>query len=255
MWRPETIDTTRPLPPSAEGLHNRTGQRLLDLAVAVPLLLLSALPVLAGALAVVATSRGGALYRAQRVGRGGVPFTMYKLRTMVTGQDHESQRITAHGDTRVTAVGRFLRATKLDELPQLWNVVRGDMSMIGPRPEDESVVHRYYDEEMHLSLRVRPGVTSAASIYWYPDLFHHDPPPPGKDHQQWYLERHMLAELRMDTHYELERTLFSDLVLILGTATTILRANLFGPVERPFLNRAPESPQQPDKAPILESSP
>jgi lipopolysaccharide/colanic/teichoic acid biosynthesis glycosyltransferase len=236
MWRPETIDTTKPLPDAASRLRNRPGQRVLDLAVALPLLLLSTLPILLGALAVVATSRGGAFYLARRSGRDGVPFTMYKLRTMAVGRDDISQRITAQGDARVTLVGRVLRALKVDELPQLLNVVRGDMSMIGPRPEDHDVVSRYYDEEMRTSLRVRPGVTSAASIYWYPDLFFHDPPPDGYDHQQWYLKRHMIAELRMDTHYELQRTVTSDLLLILRTATTIVRANLFGARRRPFPN-------------------
>jgi lipopolysaccharide/colanic/teichoic acid biosynthesis glycosyltransferase len=113
------------------------------------------------AILVRATSAGPAFFRQERVGRWGTPFTLVKLRTMRTAG--AGPQITARGDARVTAVGRLLRRTKLDELPQLWNVVRGDMSLVGPRPE----VPGYVDRANRLwdrVLSVRPGITDPVTL-------------------------------------------------------------------------------------------
>jgi lipopolysaccharide/colanic/teichoic acid biosynthesis glycosyltransferase len=107
------------------------------------------------------TSRGPAIFHQVRVGQGGRPFTLYKLRTMRTSGD--GPQVTARGDARITWLGAILRKTKLDELPELWNVVRGDMSLVGPRPE----VPRYVDlnnPDWRSALSVRPGVTDPVTM-------------------------------------------------------------------------------------------
>lgn len=113
------------------------------------------------AVTVALTSRGGAFFRQNRVGRGGKLFVMYKLRTMaISGKGPE---ITKHNEGRITRVGKVLRATKLDELPTLWNVLKGDMAFVGPRPE----VPRYVklDDPMWLAvLRVKPGITDPVTV-------------------------------------------------------------------------------------------
>ena len=109
------------------------------------------------------SSPGPVMYRGLRVGRGGVPFYMLKFRTMVVDADKLGASSTSADDLRLTRVGRFLRARKLDELPQLLNVVRGEMSLVGPRPQVQWAVDLYTSEERHL-LDVRPGITDYASI-------------------------------------------------------------------------------------------
>ena len=117
----------------------------------------------AAAVAVRATSRGPALHRAIRVGRDGRPFVLLKFRSMRTGAAGVGPGITVRGDARVTPVGTFLRRTKLDELPQLYNVLRGQMSLVGPRPEDPGYVAKYTPEQRAI-LAWRPGITSPASV-------------------------------------------------------------------------------------------
>jgi len=115
-------------------------------------------PVLAAiAVAVKIDSPGPAIFRQQRIGRHGRPFTLYKFRTMHAGTTGPA--VTSRGDTRVTRLGRRLRATKLDELPQLVNVARGDMSLVGPRPEVPEYVALWAEADRHIILSVRPGIT------------------------------------------------------------------------------------------------
>lgn len=142
-------------------------KRALDLVMALPLLVLW-LPVIALAgLLVKLTSRGPALYTQARVGRHGRTYTIYKLRTMTHGcERHSGPRWAVPGDPRVTPLGRFLRRLHLDELPQLWNVLRGDMSLVGPRPERPEFVAQL-DEALpgySLRLAVRPGMTGLAQV-------------------------------------------------------------------------------------------
>ena len=121
------------------------------------------LPLLAAlAVAVRAETRGAPIYQATRVGEGGRPFTCFKLRSMVARQP-AGQRLTRAGDPRVTRVGRLLRRTHLDELPQLWNIARGEMRFVGPRPEDPHFVD--FDLPLHaLVFRARPGITGLAQL-------------------------------------------------------------------------------------------
>jgi lipopolysaccharide/colanic/teichoic acid biosynthesis glycosyltransferase len=139
--------------------------RALDLAIAGTGLALSSPFVAAAALAVKLQDGGPVLYRQNRVGKDGRDFELLKLRTMVV--DAESQGAgyaVAAGDSRITRIGRFLRRTSLDELPQLWNVVRGDMSLIGPRPTLRYQVEQY-DERQRRRLEILPGITGWAQIH------------------------------------------------------------------------------------------
>jgi lipopolysaccharide/colanic/teichoic acid biosynthesis glycosyltransferase len=138
-------------------------KRTLDAIVAAAALTI-ALPILAVlAIAVVAHDGGSPLYVARRIGRDGRPFRMLKLRSMVAGADRTQVDSTANDDTRITPIGRCMRLVKLDELPQLWNVLVGDMSLVGPRPNVEREVRLYSAEERRI-LDVRPGITDLASI-------------------------------------------------------------------------------------------
>jgi lipopolysaccharide/colanic/teichoic acid biosynthesis glycosyltransferase len=138
-------------------------KRVFDTVVAAVGLVIASPLMAAIALAVRSTSPGPAIHRASRIGRHGEPFTLYKFRSMRVSTDDEGARITAAGDARITRVGRLLRSTKLDELPQLVNVLRGDMSIVGPRPEDPTYVEQYTPEQRRI-LDWRPGLTSPASI-------------------------------------------------------------------------------------------
>jgi lipopolysaccharide/colanic/teichoic acid biosynthesis glycosyltransferase len=136
-------------------------RRLLDLAVAVTGLLVLALPLAVLMLLVRLDSPGPALYRQVRLGEHGRPFTLYKLRSMRTGAT--GPEVTAAGDPRVTRLGGFLRRTSLDELPQLWHVLRGQMTLVGPRPETPGLAAGY-PPECRWVLRYRPGLTGPAQV-------------------------------------------------------------------------------------------
>ncbi|MBX3354340.1 MAG: sugar transferase [Phycisphaeraceae bacterium] len=135
------------------------GLCLLILPVALPLMILSAL-------AIRLDSKGPALFWQPRVGQGGRVFRMVKFRTMRHEPQDNTARFAARGDDRITRVGRFLRSTRLDELPQLWNILKGDMSLVGPRPEQVAFVQQFEREIPFYGLRhfVRPGVTGWAQI-------------------------------------------------------------------------------------------
>ena len=110
-------------------------RRSLDAGIALALLILMSPLLISVAALVLLTSRGSLFYRQKRVGQGGNLFDIYKFRTMQTGADRHGPFVTSADDCRISPAGRFLRRSKLDELPQLWNVVRGDMSLVGPRPQ------------------------------------------------------------------------------------------------------------------------
>jgi len=140
-----------------------TLKRLFDIFVAL-LGFIVLLPLMAVvALAIRLTSPGPALYGSTRVGLGAAPFKMIKFRTMVVGADKLGPLVTAGDDSRITSIGRYLRRTKLDELPTLWNVLKGDMSIVGPRPENPHSAALYSDAQKTV-WTVRPGVTSLATL-------------------------------------------------------------------------------------------
>lgn len=144
----------------------------LDFGFALVLLVLTGPLILLAMLLVKLTSRGPAIYSQTRLGRDGEPFTIYKLRTMTFNcESLTGAQWSKPGDSRVTGLGRWLRRTHIDELPQLWNVLRGDMSLIGPRPERPEFVPQLEQAIPHYRqrLNVRPGVTGLAQVQLPPD--------------------------------------------------------------------------------------
>jgi len=165
--------------------------RALDLVLASALLALSSPFLAAAALAIRLQSRGPAFYRQRRVGKDGVPFELWKLRTMVPGAEAMGAGIyVLEGDPRITGVGRLLRRLSLDELPNLINVVKGDMAIVGPRPTIQEQVDRYTDRQRR-RLEVKPGITGWAQVNGRTAL----PWPKRIELDIWYVEN---RSLRLD---------------------------------------------------------
>ncbi|MDF1563925.1 MAG: sugar transferase [Deltaproteobacteria bacterium] len=193
-------------------------KRLLDLALAGgglaalwPLLLLLSV-------AVKLDSPGPAFYGHERVGRGWSRFKVWKFRTMVTGADRAGAAVTAGGDPRITRLGRLLRKTKLDELPQLWNVLVGEMSMVGPRPEAPRYAEAYreaYDEILSL----RPGITDEAAITYRNE---EEVLAAAEDPEAAYLEEVLPKKIELYREYLEEHSLAGDLELILRTLRAVV---------------------------------
>jgi lipopolysaccharide/colanic/teichoic acid biosynthesis glycosyltransferase len=182
---------------------------------------LAALIVLSPFISVIAalirlTSAGKVFYRGERVGRGGVPFHILKFRTMRTSVGGPA--ITRGGDDRVTPLGRILRRFKIDELPQFVNVLRGEMSIVGPRPEAAEYVRLYTEEERRV-LTVRPGVTSPASLRYRNE----ESLLAGDDWHERYVSEIMRDKLRDDLSYIDTRTFLGDLRLIARTCAALFR--------------------------------
>lgn len=200
----------------------RAAKRAFDILFAASLLLVTSPLLLVAAIAVKLGSPGPVFYRARRAGRDGVPFLMLKFRTMRDGSDTVDRKITADGDDRINGVGRWLRRTKVDELPQLWNVLVGDMSIVGPRPEDYDFVQQHYTAWHRRALATPPGIACTAEVRWYPDLTWHDPPPAGTSIQEHYLRRHMPAQVAEGVRYVEQQSLLFDLWILLQTMWCVL---------------------------------
>jgi lipopolysaccharide/colanic/teichoic acid biosynthesis glycosyltransferase len=168
--------------------------RALDLVIAGLLLALTSPFLIAAAAAIRLESRGPAFYRQRRVGMGGAPFQLWKLRTMVPGAEAMGAGIyVLEGDPRITRVGKLLRRLSLDELPNLINVIRGDMSIVGPRPTIQEQVDRYTDRQRR-RLEVRPGITGWAQVNGRTSL----PWPERIELDIWYVEhRSLWLDLRI----------------------------------------------------------
>jgi lipopolysaccharide/colanic/teichoic acid biosynthesis glycosyltransferase len=164
------------------------------------------------AIAVCLDSRGPVFYRARRTGQHGIELRLYKFRSMIADADREGPCVTVACDNRITSIGRFLRRTKLDELPQLINVLRGEMSLVGPRPEDPRYVALYTPEQREI-LQYRPGITSMASFKYR----HEESLLSGPNWEQTYLEKVMPAKIVLDLDYSRRATLLTDIWLILRT--------------------------------------
>lgn len=193
-------------------------KRAFDIAFASTLLLLLFPLLLAFALAVALTSPGGAFFRQVRVGRGGHTFRLLKFRTMRPGSEAKGQLTIGGRDPRVTAVGYWLRKTKLDELPQLWNVLIGDMSVVGPRPEVPRYVALYTPEQRRV-LEVRPGITGMASIDYIDE---NEILARSSDPERTYVEQIMPAKLDLDLRYVRECSIGLDLRILLITVRRVL---------------------------------
>jgi lipopolysaccharide/colanic/teichoic acid biosynthesis glycosyltransferase len=193
-------------------------RRLLDVTVAGVLLLVLAPLLGVLALLVRATSTGPALFRQIRVGRNGQPFVLLKLRTMRT--DTPGPLITSGADPRITSIGAWLRRTKLDEVPQLWNVLRGDMSLVGPRPELPHYVARYTPAQRAI-LRARPGLTDPASLAWADEAA-----TLGRfaEPDRAYVEKVVPSKIALSLAYLERRTVWSDLAVVMRTAAHVARS-------------------------------
>lgn len=177
-------------------------------------------PVLAlTALAVALDSPGGVFYRQVRVGKRGKEFRIFKFRTMVSGADRKGPLITIGADERVTRVGRVLRKTKLDELAQLLNVLKGDMSFVGPRPEVPKYVAMYSPAQRNVLL-VRPGITDYASIAYRDE---NDLLSGAEDPERVYIETIMPAKLELNRQYISQIGVLTDIKLIFKTIAAVFR--------------------------------
>ena len=193
-------------------------KRLFDILVSAIGLVVLAPVLLIVALAVKLGSRGPVFFRQERAGRHMRPFTIYKFRTMVPGADHLGPGVTSSEDGRVTGIGRFLRHAKLDELPQLVNVLRGDMSLVGPRPELWEFV-RLFEDDFRQVLRVRPGITDLASIAYRDES---DVLGRAEDPEGHYVKRVLPDKLRLAKIYVEQSSFLYDLQLLCETVLVLL---------------------------------
>jgi lipopolysaccharide/colanic/teichoic acid biosynthesis glycosyltransferase len=196
-------------------------QRLADFVVAALVLVLLAPIFLIVSLIIVVGSPGNPFYGGWRIGKNGRRFRMWKFRTMVTGAERMGGAIATTGDARITGAGRFLRATKIDELPQFFNLLVGDLTLVGPRPEDPAIVEHYTPEQRQ-TLRVKPGITGPGQIYYTTDQVASIPA--GVSADQYYLEHLLDKKLRRDLEYLKFRTPLSDCRVIWQTIVLMARA-------------------------------
>lgn len=190
-------------------------KRLFDLAFAGCALMVLAPVLLLIAAWIKLDSPGPVFFRQVRVGRHGREFRIYKFRTMRTDAEHLGPQITVGADARITRSGAFLRHYKLDELPQFINVVLGDMSVVGPRPEVPRYVAHYTEAQRAVVLSVRPGITDLASIEYRDENALLGA---SADPQATYIQEVMPAKLALCERYVRTRSLCGDLVIIARTA-------------------------------------
>jgi lipopolysaccharide/colanic/teichoic acid biosynthesis glycosyltransferase len=167
-------------------------------------------------------SPGPVFYRGPRMGKDGKEFGILKFRTMYESKaTYQGPKVTGSGDSRITPIGKVLRAKKINELPQLWNVLVGDMSLVGPRPEDPEIVKTWEEDLRDVILSVRPGITSPASIQYRDeeDLLSRG------NLMDDYLKKILPSKLRLDSLYVQRRTILSDLDVVLLTAINLLPRN------------------------------
>ena len=198
-------------------------KRFFDIVLSgVAVVLLSPLMCIAAA-GIKLTSPGTVLYRAIRAGYKGRPYTMFKFRTMHMHRSSTGSKITGARDSRIFRFGRILRALKIDELPQLFNVIAGDMSIVGPRPEDAAIVERHYTSWMMETLEVRPGMASPGSLYGSMlDYTREKRGIVAEDPEKDYIDNILPMKLAVELVYVRNATLWYDLKVILRTIGLIL---------------------------------
>jgi len=184
------------------------GKRVFDLVCVIPALIVLSPMLLLVAIAVRLTSSGPVIFRQQRAGQNRKLFTIYKFRTMVQNSESIGPRHTAKGDPRITPIGNFLRRFKLDEFPQLYNVLRGDMSLVGPRP-------KLADHE-HTEMVCRPGVTGAATLA-FRDEQRILCEVPTEQLEEFYKTHVIPLKISLDAEYMQKATLVSDLRILCVT--------------------------------------
>jgi lipopolysaccharide/colanic/teichoic acid biosynthesis glycosyltransferase len=194
-------------------------KRLLDIVAGVLILIVCALPLVVIAVAVRCTSAGSIIYCQERVGRANRTFLVYKFRTMYADADRTGPLITSSDDCRVTPLGRFLRNTKLDELPQLFNVIRGEMSLVGPRPQVPRFVDQFQPEQRAIVLAVRPGITGPTQLKFRSE----EQMLEGRiDRERYYIEHLLPVKCRLDVEYVQQRSLGRDLRVLWDTAVVVV---------------------------------
>ena len=170
------------------------------------------------ALMIVLDSRGGVFFRGERVGRHGKTFRIFKFRSMRPDSEGNGKWNVGEQDERITRVGHFLRKSKLDELPQLLNVLKGDMSFVGPRPELRFYVDMYTEDEMPI-LDLKPGITDWASMANFEQFKGFTA---SEDPDEFYLEQVRPLKLRLQLYYRYNHGFWSDFVCILWTIFKVL---------------------------------
>ena len=194
-------------------------KRVFDVVVSVCGLLLLALFFLIIAVIIKLDSKGSVFYRQIRVGRYGNDFRIFKFRTMIPDADKSGQLITVGDDARITKIGRFLRKTKIDELPQIMNILIGDMSFVGPRPEVRKYVDMYSEAQQQILL-IRPGITDIASIKYRNES---ELLALSSNPEKTYCEEIMPSKLNLNMNYLSDISLINDIKIILTTIISIIK--------------------------------
>jgi len=196
-------------------------KRLFDVFTSLFLLIILGPFFLILALLIKLSSKGPVFYRAERMGKDSQPFLMFKFRTMVIDADKKGKTFITLSNQDITWLGVYLRILKLDELPQLLNVLLGDMSMVGPRPEIPSIVRSCYNLTQMKVLSVKPGLTCITQVRHFPDLSYLTPA--HVDSEQFYKQVLLPKKLNEDLAYIEQQSLRFDLILIAQTIGVILK--------------------------------
>lgn len=194
------------------------GKRMFDLGFAIIAFLLLFPLFFIGSLLAKLQSKGPVFYKAKRVGKDETLFEMYKFRTMVVNADTLGGSLTTYRDIRITPIGRFLRWTKLDELPNLINVIKGEMSLIGPRPEAPNYV-KYYTEIQKRVLQVKPGMTGPSQLA---NRDEEEKLKGQQDAEHYYITELMPKKLVLDLHYVATQSIASDIGWLLKTFWVVI---------------------------------
>jgi lipopolysaccharide/colanic/teichoic acid biosynthesis glycosyltransferase len=194
-------------------------RRLVDVVVAVAALVLLSPVFLLVALAIKLDSPGPVLFRQERMGKGLVPFRILKFRTMVKDAAKIGPKISGAADPRITRLGAFLRASKLDELPQLWNMLRGEVTLVGPRAEVPDMLPHYTPDERR-TLEVRPGLTGAGQLHFTTDQA--AALDEVEDVEAHYIEHQLHPKLALDLEYLRDRRLGRDIAILWTTVRVAL---------------------------------
>lgn len=194
-------------------------KRIFDIVSSLVVLLVLSPFFILLAIAIVVDSRGGVFYRQIRVGRNGREFGLYKFRSMVSHADKKGELTVGKKDSRITRVGAFIRKYKLDEFPQLINIIKGDMSIVGPRPEVPRYVNLYSQEQKKV-LSVRPGLTDFASLEY---INENELLGKSADPERTYINEIMPAKLELNLKYIREQGMLTDLKIIFRTLFKIFR--------------------------------
>jgi lipopolysaccharide/colanic/teichoic acid biosynthesis glycosyltransferase len=193
-------------------------KRLFDILFSLFILLFSLPLGIVLSVLIVLESKGGVFYKQERIGKNGVPFYLLKFRSMRTDADKLGKLTVGMRDPRITKIGYFIRKFKLDEFPQFFNVLKGEMSIVGPRPDVQEYVDLYSEEERKV-LNVRPGITDYASLEYFEES---DLLAKSSNPEKTYIEEIMPAKLKLNQKYIASPTLWVDLKIIFLTAKRIL---------------------------------